>query len=49
MTYRVYNTYGIPQCGCDIIEFEDFYDVQDYCIEHEDDLNNGYITIEEVY
>ena len=49
MTYRVYNNHGIPCCGCEVIDFDDFDEVQDYCMEHENDMNDGYITIEEVY
>lgn len=49
MVYRVYNNHGLPFCGCDVIDFTDWYDVQDYCMEHENELNDGYITIEEVY
>lgn len=49
MIYRVCNNHGIPQCDCEVIDFEDFNDVQDYCMEHENDMNDGYITVEEVY
>lgn len=49
MTYRVYNHHGISQCGCEVINFDNFDDLQDYCMEHENDMNDGYITIEEVY
>lgn len=49
MIFRVYNNHGIPQCGCEVIEFDSFDEVQDYCMEHENDINDDYITIEEVY
>lgn len=48
MFYRVYNNHGIPQCGCEVIDFEDFDEMQDYCMERVEEMNEGYITVEEV-
>lgn len=48
--YEIHDTYGAPQCGCEVIRFESWYEVEDYINEHHDvteRLEEGYATIVE--
>lgn len=50
MAYKIYDTFGAPQCGCEVIEFESWHEVEEY-FEGEDAcerLHEGYAYIEEV-
>ena len=48
--YEIHDSYGMPQCGCDIIVCDSFLEVEEY---FEDDaamerLRMGYATIKEL-
>lgn len=50
--YKLFNTHGAPQCGCEILEFEEWYEVDQYIDENPDiilAIAEGYAWIEEEY
>ena len=51
MFYEVLDTHGVPQCGCEILRFEEFWEVIEYIDENPDvmeRIEDGYATIREV-
>lgn len=51
MRYQIHDTYGAPQCGCEIVEFASWWELEDY-IENTEGLferiKNGYAVIKEI-
>lgn len=48
--YKLYNTHGVPQCGCEISEFDTWYDLDRYLDENPEiilEIADGYAWIEE--
>lgn len=48
--YRIINTHGIPQCGCEVIEVETWDEISEY---FDDEFNlemleDGYAWVDEV-
>ena len=51
MYYEIHDSHGAPQCGCEIIRFEEWYEVEEYLDEHPDvmeRIDQMYATIVEV-
>lgn len=50
MGYRIIDTYGVPQCGSETKEFEQWWELEEYIEETEgvsERIGNGYAFIEE--
>lgn len=47
--YTVTNCHGLPQCGYEIIVFEDWEEFEAYAEEFAEDFENGYATVSETY
>lgn len=50
--YEIHDTFGAPQCGCEIYKFDNYNDMIDFLEENEEVLNRleeGYAIIKEKY
>lgn len=48
--YVIYDTWGIPQCGCEVLEFDEYYEAEIYIDNHPDlqiRMIEGYATFVE--
>ena len=51
MKYEIHDSHGMPQCGCEITKFDEWYEVEEYLDEHPDvaeRIGEMYATIVEV-
>lgn len=49
--YEIHDTYGAPQCGCEIIRFEEWYELEEYLDANPDvmeRIEGGYAAIKEL-
>lgn len=52
MMYEIHDSHGAPQCGCEIIRFETWWELEEYLDEHPDvteRISEMYATIREVW
>lgn len=50
MSYEVHDTHGAPQCGCEVIRFDEWWELEEYLDESPDlmeRLEEGYAFIVE--
>lgn len=50
--YRLENTWGLPQCGCEVIDFGEWYELEEYIDNNpdvEELIHEGYARISEVF
>lgn len=50
MSYEIHDTHGAPQCGCEVIAFETWWELEEYLDEHPDvmeRIHEMYATIVE--
>ena len=48
MKYELQDTWGMPQCGCEVLTFDEFWELLEYIEETpglEDRLSEGYALI----
>lgn len=45
--YTVTNCHGLPQCGAEVITFDEQEELEAYAEEFSDDFANGYVTVSE--
>lgn len=48
MAYQIHDSYWAPQCECEVIDFEEFYEVENYISANPDvmeRISEGYATI----
>lgn len=46
--FELHDSHGAPQCGCEVIRFEEWYEVEDYISEHPDvceRIDKGYAVV----
>ena len=51
MAYQIQDSHGAPQCGCEIIDFGDWWEVEEYLdanLEVVERISEGYALIKEV-
>ena len=50
MSYEIHDTHWMPQCGCEVIAFETWWELEEYLDEHPDvieRIEDGYAFIVE--
>lgn len=51
MAYEIHDTHGAPQCGCEVLRFEWFYELEEYLEDNpdvEERIREDYAFIKEV-
>lgn len=51
MAYEIHDTHGAPQCGCEVLRFEEWWELDEYIDGNPDvyeRICDGYALIEEV-